>query len=174
LHQIIHTRFDKPRRIRRRNRMRSTIDFAAILTSIRQCRAMVSCSAHCNTKRVRASRLPARICEFTPGSSSGKRFSIASEAAGGREHDDCSIFELGYYDLENLESFSMKSNVATLNRKDTALETFAAELTDAAFPVALAHGVGNDWLDVKLELWRALDRAVKKLTPDLCEARASF
>lgn len=68
----------------------------------------------------------------------------------------------------------MNANVATLNRKETALEEFAAELTDAAFPVALEHGVGNDWLDVKLDLWRALDRAVKKLTPDLCEARASF
>ena len=34
----------------------------------------------------------------------------------------------------------MNANLATVNRSDAALETFAAELTDAAFPVALQHG----------------------------------
>jgi hypothetical protein len=68
----------------------------------------------------------------------------------------------------------MNVNVATPSKRDAALEAFAAELTDAAFPVALQHGAGTDWLDVKLELWRAIDRAVRKWTPQVCEAQASF
>ncbi len=40
------------------------------------------------------------------------------------------------------------------------LETFAAELTSAAYAVALQHGVEDKWLD--LELWEALKEAVKK------------
>lgn len=63
----------------------------------------------------------------------------------------------------------MNANVATVDRSDAVLETFAAELTDAAFPVALQHGIGEHWLDLKLDLWRALDGAVKKWTPELCE-----
>ena len=68
----------------------------------------------------------------------------------------------------------MNANIATATRSVAALEAFAAELADAAFPVALEHGAGTDWLDVKLEMWRALDRAVKKWTAQLCEAPASF
>jgi hypothetical protein len=40
------------------------------------------------------------------------------------------------------------------------LEDLAAELTEAAFPVALRRGVGTDWLDRKLELWHAMTRTV--------------
>jgi hypothetical protein len=68
----------------------------------------------------------------------------------------------------------MNANVATASRSDATLEAFAAELTEAAFPVALQHGAGTDWLDVKLELWRALKRAVRTWTPELCEAHGSF
>jgi len=68
----------------------------------------------------------------------------------------------------------MNANVATTSRSDAALETFAAELTEAAFPVALQHGAGTDWLDAKLELWRVLKRAVRQWTPELCETHASF
>jgi hypothetical protein len=68
----------------------------------------------------------------------------------------------------------MNANVATTTRSNAALEDFAAELADVAFPVALQHGTGTDWLDVKLELWRALKRAVRTLSPELCEAHASF
>ena len=39
-------------------------------------------------------------------------------------------------------------------------ENLAAELTEAAFPVALRRGLGTDWLDRKLELWNALTRTV--------------
>jgi hypothetical protein len=63
----------------------------------------------------------------------------------------------------------MNATVATRNRSKSALETFAAELTDAAFPVALEHAMGANWLDLKLELWKVLDGAVKKWRPELCE-----
>lgn len=40
-------------------------------------------------------------------------------------------------------------------------EELAAELTEAAFGVALKHGIGADWLDKKLQLWNAMTRTVK-------------
>ena len=58
----------------------------------------------------------------------------------------------------------MNANVATLNRSDDELDTFAAELTDAAFPIALRHGIADNWLELKLDLWRALNNAVKEST----------
>jgi hypothetical protein len=44
--------------------------------------------------------------------------------------------------------------------RSVELDNFAAELTEAAFPVALRHGVGTDWLERKLELWNAITRTV--------------
>src|SRR2546421_7857116 len=44
----------------------------------------------------------------------------------------------------------------------SSLEAFAAELTDAVFPVALRYGVGDRWLDLELDLWRALSETVEK------------
>jgi hypothetical protein len=41
------------------------------------------------------------------------------------------------------------------------LENLAAELTEAAFPVALKRGLGREWLDVKLELWSAMTHTVQ-------------
>ena len=46
--------------------------------------------------------------------------------------------------------------------RETLLENFAAELTSAAYAVALRHGVEDKWLDLELELWEALKEAVKK------------
>jgi hypothetical protein len=45
---------------------------------------------------------------------------------------------------------------------DHVLEAFAAELTAAAYPVALRHGGGHKWLELELDLWLALTRTVKK------------
>ena len=42
------------------------------------------------------------------------------------------------------------------------LENLAAELTEAAYPVALRHGVGKEWLDLQLDLWKALTQTVQK------------
>jgi len=43
-----------------------------------------------------------------------------------------------------------------------SLEALADELTAAAYPVALRHGVGDKWLGLQLELWRALSETVNK------------
>jgi hypothetical protein len=41
------------------------------------------------------------------------------------------------------------------------VENLAAELTEAAFPVALRHGVGREWLELKLDLWNVMTDTVK-------------
>jgi carbon storage regulator len=45
---------------------------------------------------------------------------------------------------------------------DPLLERFAADLTDAAYRVALRHGVNEKWLELELDLWRALNQAIEK------------
>jgi hypothetical protein len=42
---------------------------------------------------------------------------------------------------------------------------FAAKLTDAAYAVALRHGVSGSWIDLQLELWRALTEAIERAEP---------
>jgi hypothetical protein len=42
------------------------------------------------------------------------------------------------------------------------LEALAAELTAAAYPVALRHSAGETWLDLQLELWQVLSETIKK------------
>jgi hypothetical protein len=42
------------------------------------------------------------------------------------------------------------------------LETLAAELTDAAYPIVLRQGVGDRWLDLELALWGVLADTVQK------------
>jgi hypothetical protein len=44
----------------------------------------------------------------------------------------------------------------------TTLEDFGVELTAAAYPVALRHGLGERWLDVELDLWKVLTAAIRK------------
>jgi hypothetical protein len=41
-------------------------------------------------------------------------------------------------------------------------EHWAAELTTAAYLVALRHGATSQWLELQLELWRALSATVAK------------
>jgi hypothetical protein len=55
----------------------------------------------------------------------------------------------------------MNDNRIALADKNRGPEAFAAELTAAAYPVALRHGVGGKWLDLELDLWRALTETVK-------------
>ena len=45
--------------------------------------------------------------------------------------------------------------------RDALLETFAAELTLAAYRVALRTRTQGTWLDLELDLWRALADTVK-------------
>jgi hypothetical protein len=57
--------------------------------------------------------------------------------------------------------FMSDNHGASCNR-DTLLDNVAAELTSAAYAVALRHTVDDKWLDLELELWEALKETVKK------------
>ena len=46
--------------------------------------------------------------------------------------------------------------------RDALLETFVAELTCAAYHVALRHGAADKWLDLQLDLWQALADTVEQ------------
>jgi hypothetical protein len=45
--------------------------------------------------------------------------------------------------------------------RDALIETFAADLTVAAYRVALRARTQGTWLDLELDLWRALADTVK-------------
>jgi carbon storage regulator len=45
---------------------------------------------------------------------------------------------------------------------DPSLENFASDLTDVAYQVALRHGMGEQWLELQLDLWGALTDAIEK------------
>ena len=45
--------------------------------------------------------------------------------------------------------------------RDAPLESLAAELTFAAYRVALHTRTGGSWLDLELDLWRALADTVE-------------
>jgi hypothetical protein len=55
----------------------------------------------------------------------------------------------------------MNGTDSTAGDGGSSLETLAAELTAAAYPVALRHGAA-EWLDLELDLWRVLTETVKK------------
>jgi hypothetical protein len=41
------------------------------------------------------------------------------------------------------------------------VEDIAAEITEAAYPIALKHKPGERWLDLQLGLWHAIQRTVR-------------
>ena len=43
-----------------------------------------------------------------------------------------------------------------------SFDDFVADLTEAAYPIALRHKGGERWLDLELDLWRAMAQTVKK------------
>jgi hypothetical protein len=55
----------------------------------------------------------------------------------------------------------MNGDFKTPVNRDALLETFAAELTFAAYRVALRTGTQGTWLDLQLDLWRALAETVR-------------
>ena len=55
----------------------------------------------------------------------------------------------------------MNATARTATDGDILLGTFVAELTAAAYAVALRHGTGHSWLDLQLELWKALNETVR-------------
>jgi hypothetical protein len=56
----------------------------------------------------------------------------------------------------------MNANDRTPSDGNTLLETFIAELTTAAYAVALRHTTRRSWLDLQLALWKALDETVTR------------
>ena len=57
--------------------------------------------------------------------------------------------------------------------RDALLETFAAELTLAAYRVALRARTQGTWLDLELGLWRALAEKVKTWGQENCLGAAN-
>jgi hypothetical protein len=56
----------------------------------------------------------------------------------------------------------MSDNHRATGNRDTRLENFTAELTLAAYGVALRHGTVGTWVDLELDLWMALARTVRR------------
>src|SRR5262245_41065044 len=48
------------------------------------------------------------------------------------------------------------------HEQETCLDNLAAELTTAVYPVALRHGIGGSWVDLELDLWKALSETVRQ------------
>ena len=57
------------------------------------------------------------------------------------------------------------------NNRDALLEAFAAEITLAAYRVALQTGTQGTWLDLQLDLWRTLADRVKTWGRELPRCR---
>ena len=55
----------------------------------------------------------------------------------------------------------MSNNHGAAWNRDALRQTFAAELTFVAYRVALRHRTDSTWVDLELDLWRALTETVK-------------
>lgn len=53
------------------------------------------------------------------------------------------------------------SSTATMQEEELAIENFAAELAEAAFPIILQQRPRGSWLDLELDLWKVLSQTVK-------------
>ena len=49
-----------------------------------------------------------------------------------------------------------------LQIRRSRLDDFVADLTEAAFPIALEYGGDERWLDLELDLWKAITQTVQK------------
>ena len=55
----------------------------------------------------------------------------------------------------------MMTNTRTEHKRDPALEDFAAELTQAVYPIVLRQRPKGSWLDLELNLWRILAQTIQ-------------
>jgi hypothetical protein len=67
----------------------------------------------------------------------------------------------------------MNGDFRTPDNRDALLETFAAELTLAAYRVALRTRTRGSWLDLELDLWKAMADTVKTWQKELSAAPAA-
>jgi len=51
-------------------------------------------------------------------------------------------------------------NLMTKHDEPPNLESLVAELTEAAYPVALRHRGRGSWVDLELDLWKALEQVL--------------
>src|SRR6266849_2322780 len=63
---------------------------------------------------------------------------------------------------ERRGEFAYQCEWAQPTPTDPFVENFAADLTDVAYRVALPHGMGDQWLELQLDLWEALTEALEK------------
>ena len=56
----------------------------------------------------------------------------------------------------------MNDNARATADRDAQLDTLVADLTRAAYHVALRHGAARTWLDLQLDLWQALADTVEQ------------
>ena len=56
----------------------------------------------------------------------------------------------------------MNTKQAMLTDQDTLLDTVAAELASAAYLAVRGPGIRGFWIDLELDLWRALTHAVQQ------------
>jgi hypothetical protein len=56
----------------------------------------------------------------------------------------------------------MPNNHSSTRSRNAFLKSLGAELTEAVYPVMLRYGAIDNWLDLQLELWKAIDETVKK------------
>jgi hypothetical protein len=61
----------------------------------------------------------------------------------------------------------MNGDFTTPVNRDAPLETLAAELALAAYRIALGARTQGTWLDLELELWRALADTVKTWSEEI-------
>jgi len=67
----------------------------------------------------------------------------------------------------------MNNEHTTQSDQDDLLDTFAAELTEAAYPIALKYGVLGSSLDLELEIWKTLTDLVRKRGHELLGTRTT-
>lgn len=54
----------------------------------------------------------------------------------------------------------MNATYAVFRASDALRDNFAAELAHAAYAVALRHNKAGSWLDLELEIWKAMGETV--------------
>jgi hypothetical protein len=54
-------------------------------------------------------------------------------------------------------------NGVSMQNPNMFIEGDAAALTDAAYRVLLRRGLGHQWLEIQLELWRAMTDQVQRM-----------
>jgi hypothetical protein len=56
----------------------------------------------------------------------------------------------------------MNGSASTVVERDARLDALAAELTSAAYPIALRHDSGESWVDLELALWKAVSETIRR------------